>query len=139
MKFLEITTLSLALSLSNHAFAENTDAAATKPAEAATSAATQVKESSDAKQAGANATGTPTATQSPSDYTCSMGDAKRTVRVAYEKEGVKVPCKVSYVRDVTSGEEKVLYSASAEEGYCEKKASEFAEKLKTTGWSCSTP
>jgi hypothetical protein len=73
------------------------------------------------------------------DYSCSMNNAKRSVRVVYEKDGAKTPCKVNYVRDAASGEEKTLYSATAQEGYCEQKAAEFAEKLKSTGWTCSTP
>jgi len=91
----------------------------------------------------------PSATEAPSakaasaelagqlEYTCAMSKLKRSVSVVYEKQDSKVPCKVNYVRDVDSGDSKVLYSAAAEEGFCETKASEFVEKLKSTGWDCS--
>ena len=70
-------------------------------------------------------------------YACSMSKLKRTVTVEYEKQDAKVPCKVNYVRDVDSGETKVLFSAAAEEGFCEKKAGEFVQKLKSGGWTCT--
>jgi endonuclease YncB( thermonuclease family) len=70
-------------------------------------------------------------------YACTMAKLKRSVTVDYEKQDAKVPCKVNYVRDVDSGEAKVLFSATAEEGFCEKKASEFVEKLKSGGWTCT--
>ena len=74
-----------------------------------------------------------------SEYSCAMNSAKRMVRVSYDKETGKAPCKVIYVRDAASAEEKVLYSATIEQGYCEKKAGDFVEKLKGSGWSCSSP
>lgn len=83
---------------------------------------------------------------SPASYSCVMGKMTRTVAVAYSGSEGKAPCKVNYVKDATvkegaakegAGEPKVLFSADKEVGYCEKKAAEFVEKLKSTGWTCS--
>lgn len=119
-----------AFSVTTVALSNDGAAPAAKAAEATQPAATESKESQEAKAAAPSAVG---------EYSCTMDKAKRTVRVTYEKEGAKVPCKVNYVRDTSTGEEKVLYSAAAQEGYCEQKAGEFVEKLKSTGWSCSNP
>lgn len=88
------------------------------------------------------AAGTPESSSSSTQasaagYTCTLSKLRRAVSVAYEKPDSKVPCKVNYVRDVDSGETKVLFSAAAEEGFCEKKATEFVEKLESSGWTCT--
>ncbi len=126
---MKLASFSIVLSLSNVGFAQDAAPAANTPAEAAKSASQEAKAGTPSKQEGGAGT----------DFTCSMNSAQRTVKVSYEKEGSKVPCKVNYVRDAASGEEKVLYNATTEEGYCEKKASEFVEKLKSSGWTCATP
>lgn len=49
-----------------------------------------------------------------------------------------VPCEVQYFKDTEApGESQVLWSAQAQAGYCESKASEFVAKLEGWGWSCS--
>lgn len=123
--------MTIFLTMSASSMANEGTPAADKPADTP-KASEPAKEAKDAAAASSTAV-------SGTDFSCTMDKAKRTIRVAYEKEGSKVPCKVNYVRDAASGEEKVLYSAAAQEGYCEQKASEFVEKLKSTGWTCSAP
>ncbi len=71
-------------------------------------------------------------------YQCVNGDLERRVQVMYET-GVTVPCEVHYYKDTEApGEAQVLWRALNEEGYCERKASEFVDKLEGWGWSCDT-
>ena len=67
---------------------------------------------------------------------CKQGKSVRKVDIVYEAEGKKAPCSVKYTKEDAS--EKTLFTAKAEEGYCEKKASEFMAKLKTNGWECTS-
>ena len=51
--------------------------------------------------------------------------------------GVTVPCEVHYYKDTEApGEKQVLWSAAAQEGFCESKAQEFIAKLEGWGWDC---
>jgi hypothetical protein len=78
------------------------------------------------------------AMSSGTKFSCTMSQMTRTVEVGYDAAGSKVPCKVNYTKDTEApGATQVLYSAAAEEGYCERKATEFVEKLKSNGWTCS--
>ncbi|MCS4309660.1 hypothetical protein M2404_004037 [Rheinheimera pacifica] len=63
---------------------------------------------------------------------CQLGDAVRVIEVVYP-QATALPCEVQYNKD---GATNVLWRASAEAGYCEKKAAEFAEKQRGWGWSC---
>lgn len=132
MKLVKMAALLISCSFANLAFSEGAESPTAKPVDA------QKVNPPESKEANATNPESKSATKSP-DYTCSMDNAKRTVRVTYEKEGSKVPCKVNYLRDAATGEEKILYNAATEEGYCEKKAGEFVEKLKSSGWSCTNP
>ena len=66
-------------------------------------------------------------------YVCNNGDAKRVISVMYESALEPVPCEVQY--DKGDGAQ-TLWSAQAEAGYCEAKASEFVAKQESWGWSC---
>lgn len=68
-------------------------------------------------------------------YTCKQGKSERQILVVYQKEGSEVPCEVKYKKEGES-EGVTKWSATTEKGYCEKKAEEFAEKLKGMGWDC---
>jgi hypothetical protein len=68
--------------------------------------------------------------------TCKKGGVERLVTIAYAEAGKKAPCEVKYKRDAEA-EEKTIYQARAEEGFCEKKAQEFIEKLKGLGFECA--
>lgn len=133
MKTLNFLSVSFVFILSSVALSNEGDSPKAKAPETMQTSEPQAKDVKDAKAEA------PNSTSAASQYSCSMDNSKRTVRVAYEKEGAKVPCKVNYKRDASSDEEKVIYSAATQEGYCEQKAGEFVEKLKSTGWTCTTP
>lgn len=132
MKALKLVSVSFMMTLSSVGLSNDGDTPKT-PSPETLSADAAANNAKDGKAEASNSA------SAGSEYSCSMDKSKRTVRVAYEKEGAKVPCKVNYVRDASSGEEKVIYSALTKEGYCEEKAGEFVEKLKSTGWTCSKP
>lgn len=66
-------------------------------------------------------------------YVCTQGSMERQIEVVYLGADT-VPCDVRYTKE---GETKVLWSAQAEEGYCEAKAVEFVEKQRGWGWECA--
>ena len=75
--------------------------------------------------------------QGATAYQCSFGELQRRVEILTEP-GVSVPCEVHYYKDTEApGERQVLWSASSETGYCERKTEEFIAKLKGWGWNCS--
>ncbi|HRK07265.1 MAG TPA: hypothetical protein PLZ57_05810 [Pseudobdellovibrionaceae bacterium] len=61
------------------------------------------------------------------------GQEVREIRIKSLESGKKVPCEVVYKK---ADGEKVIYSAQAQEGYCEMKATEFSEKLTGLGFDC---
>lgn len=74
--------------------------------------------------------------QDAGSYQCSFGELKRRVEILTEP-GVSVPCEVHYYKDTEApGDRQVLWSASSEAGYCEKKTEEFIAKLESWGWDC---
>ncbi len=73
--------------------------------------------------------------QAADAYTCTHNGQERKIEVIYKVEGQKVPCEVVYEK--ASGAQ-VLWSAQAQEGYCEEKASAFAQKQEGWGWTCTT-
>ncbi len=69
-------------------------------------------------------------------YTCSYEDLQRRVEVVTEP-GVSVPCEVHYYKDSEApGEREVLWRASNDAEFCEKKAAEFIGQLLAWGWTC---
>lgn len=56
------------------------------------------------------------------------------LRLFIANRSSKVPCEVKYTKPSGS---QILWSANHEVGYCESKATAFAAKLDTLGWSCS--
>jgi len=76
--------------------------------------------------------------QGSMSYQCTFGDLQRRVEILTEP-GVSVPCEVHYHKDTeTPGERQVLWSATQEAGYCERKTEEFVAKLESWGWTCAT-
>lgn len=76
--------------------------------------------------------------QEPSRYVCLNGSIERRIEVIYET-GLLVPCEVHYFKESDAdGASQVLWRAQNEEGYCEARAAEFAEKLRGWGWQCDT-
>ena len=75
--------------------------------------------------------------QAATTYQCAYGELQRRVEILTEP-GVSVPCEVHYYKDTEApGEKQVLWSATSEEGYCERKTEEFIARLEGWGWSCS--
>lgn len=77
------------------------------------------------------------AAQGTTSYTCTYEGLQRRVEIVTEP-GVAVPCEVHYYKDSEApGERQVLWSASSDAGYCERKTAEFIGQLLSWGWSCS--
>lgn len=68
-------------------------------------------------------------------YVCKQGALERHISITYAKEGSAVPCQVNYTKE--DGASQGLWDAQNEEGYCERKADEFAEKLRGFNWDCA--
>jgi hypothetical protein len=66
-------------------------------------------------------------------YSCKQGSEERTVEVVYVNKDGKAPCDVNYTK---GGEVKSLWSAKVDTKYCEDKAKEFVDKLKSLGLEC---
>ena len=74
--------------------------------------------------------------QDAGKYQCTHGDLVRRVEI-YTEPGVTVPCEVHYFKDTEApGESQVLWSAQAQEGYCESQTEAFVAKLEGWGWDC---
>jgi len=74
--------------------------------------------------------------QDVTNYQCSLDELTRRVEILSEP-GMPVPCEVHYYRDTESpGDDQVLWRAQNEVGYCETRAAEFVEKLRSMGWTC---
>lgn len=76
--------------------------------------------------------------QSESEVRCSMGDEVRRVVTMHETDA-PVPCSVRYRKETEApgAPAEVLWSAQNEAGYCEARAAEFVERLKSWGWQCA--
>ena len=75
--------------------------------------------------------------QDAGKYRCTQGDLVRRVEI-YTEPGASVPCEVHYFKDSEApGESQVLWSASAEAGYCEARTEEFVARLRGWGWDCN--
>jgi len=63
---------------------------------------------------------------------CKNGNLERKIEVTYPERDDAV-CEVQY----TKGDDmKVLWSAKADRGYCDEKATAFIEKQQGWGWQC---
>jgi hypothetical protein len=68
-------------------------------------------------------------------YVCTYDNKVRKVRLNYPT-GHQVPCSVIYEKPTEDGSKKIMWEAQQQIGYCETKASEFTEYLRTNGWNC---
>lgn len=69
--------------------------------------------------------------------TCTRESTTRRVIVDYPR-GTALPCRVIYDKsEEATAEGETIWQAINEEGYCESKADNLAEKLEGWGWSCS--
>jgi hypothetical protein len=68
---------------------------------------------------------------------CNIGDINRRVEVHYYENEKAVPCEVHYYKDTEEpGEDRVLWRAESETGYCENKMTAFVGELTGFGWYC---
>lgn len=65
---------------------------------------------------------------------CSLKGQTRTVTLTYENPNAVLPCEVNYQKPTGT---QLLWKASNEAGFCERKMAEFIEKQRSWGWSCS--
>lgn len=66
-------------------------------------------------------------------YTCTLNNAERIIEVSYTGDKA-VPCTVNYTKE---GATQSLWNYESTEGQCEAKATEFVEKQKSWGWTCT--
>ena len=74
--------------------------------------------------------------QGAASYQCTFENLQRRIQVLSEP-GVSVPCEVHYYKDSEMpGNKQVLWTATTEAGYCERKTDEFVAQLREWGWQC---
>ena len=66
---------------------------------------------------------------------CRFAELVRDIEVMYAYPGQAVPCEVIYRKSMESSVQ-TLWRAYAEEGYCEARAQQLADKLSASGWQC---
>jgi|TARA_B110000902_G_C14294445_1_gene582610 hypothetical protein len=67
-------------------------------------------------------------------YQCSKDERLKYIAVTYDSSTSNVPCSVMFSKKVKPVE---LWHADIQVGYCESKASNFAENQTIKGWSCT--
>lgn len=68
---------------------------------------------------------------------CTNDSLERLVELRYDNPGEAVPCSIVYTKPTEGVPEQVLWRAENEEGFCEARFEEFADKLSGWGWSCA--
>ena len=70
-------------------------------------------------------------------WTCVQNGLIREVTIYYPNEPARLPCEVFYSKRHENALPRPLWTATNEEGYCERKAETFIDKLQSLGWQCS--
>jgi len=73
---------------------------------------------------------------SASSWICRNGEFTREVVVSYPEAPARLPCKVFYAKPKENVLPRALWEAKNTHNYCERKATEFIEKLSSSGWRC---
>lgn len=68
-------------------------------------------------------------------WNCRQDDLVREVVIEYPHGG-PLPCRVIYRKKTEGAEDKELWSAVNQQGYCTERAQAFTEKLQGWGWAC---
>ena len=68
-------------------------------------------------------------------WNCRQDNLVREVVIEYPHGG-PLPCRVIYRKKTEGAEDKELWSAMNQQGYCTERAKAFTEKLKGWGWTC---
>ena len=74
---------------------------------------------------------------SAESWRCQQNDLIREVTIYYPNEPACLPCEVFYTKRQEDTLPQSLWAATNEEGYCERKAEAFIEKLRSMGWQCA--
>lgn len=72
-----------------------------------------------------------------SSWTCHKGGLTRQVVVFYPDAPSPLPCRVFYSKPTEESMPRPLWNSLHEEGYCERQAAQFVEKLRAWGWQCA--
>lgn len=72
---------------------------------------------------------------SADSWNCRNNDLVREIVVEYPQGGA-LPCRVVYKKQTEGAEDKELWSAINQQGYCIERAKEFADKVESWGWTC---
>ena len=76
--------------------------------------------------------------EAPADsWTCRQGDLTREVVVYYPDAPAPLPCEVFYSKPQENVVPRALWKAANAEGFCERKAAEFVDRLESWGWHCA--
>ncbi|MFQ3324707.1 MAG: hypothetical protein ACI90U_002537 [Pseudomonadales bacterium] len=67
-------------------------------------------------------------------YQCDKDERLKYIAVTYDSKTRNAPCSVMYSK---KDEPVELWHAEIQVGYCESKASIFAENQKDKGWNCT--
>jgi hypothetical protein len=70
-------------------------------------------------------------------WLCENTNLKRYVEIYYPNSPSYSPCSVIYRKPTEDADDRILWQAQNNEGYCKNKAKAFVEKLETWGWRCS--
>ena len=68
-------------------------------------------------------------------WNCRQDDLVREVVIEYPSGGL-LPCRVIYRKKTEGADDKELWSAVNQQGYCTDRAKAFTEKLQGWGWAC---
>ena len=80
---------------------------------------------------------TGTALAAKKTYSCTQGSSTRTVEHSFS-EGGEFACTVVYAKETEAPNDiRTLWSARADEKFCDDKVQSFLEKLKSNGWNCA--
>jgi len=69
-------------------------------------------------------------------WSCRHGNDVREIHIQTESASSPLPCSVVYKKLTEGVEDKVLWNATNDAGYCEEKAKAFVEKQIGWGWTC---
>ena len=69
-------------------------------------------------------------------WSCRHGNDVREIHIQTESASSSLPCNVVYKKLTEGVEDKVLWNATSDAGYCEEKAKAFVEKQIGWGWTC---
>ena len=70
---------------------------------------------------------------------CKIGDVMRRIEIHYYENDKAVPCEVHYYKDTEEpGEDRILWRAENEVGFCENKMTAFVGYLTGFGWYCES-